>query len=101
MVLEALIDTNEAERSPLELFWYGILYSSVAVILGLWIFREQASLIMVFLTVIAVIPLIYNTMKLEEWRTEHSTSESSLLKDHGRALSYFMMLFLGMLVAFS
>ncbi len=101
MVLESLITSKEAERSPGELFWYGILYSSVAIILGLWIFRDQASLVMVFLTVLAVIPLIFSTMKREERKTEVDHSESHLLKSHGRVLWYFMALFLGMVVSFA
>ena len=66
MVLESLISPKKAEGKPLELFFIGLIYSSVAMFLSLWIFKDQASLVMVFLTVLAAIPLTYNTMKYEE-----------------------------------
>lgn len=101
MVLESLISPVEAEQKPSRLIFYGILYSSIAIILSLWIFREQSSLIMVFLTVLATIPLIYNTLKMEEKKDEGSYSERRILREHWKALSYFMYLFIGFVIAFS
>ena len=66
MVLESLINPFKAERKPWEMFFIGFLYSSVGIALSLWIFKDQASLIMVFLTVMACIPVVYNTIKYEE-----------------------------------
>ena len=43
-----------------------MLYNSVAILLALWIFDSHASLVMVFLTVVACIPLLYHTIKMEE-----------------------------------
>jgi len=91
MVLESLTSPARAERKPSHLIFYGILYASVAIILSLWIFREQSSLIMVFLTVLASIPLIYNTLKLEERKDETIQNEKRLLKEHWKDLSYFMV----------
>ena len=101
MVLESLLSAVQAEQNPKRLVFYGILYSSIAIILSLWIFREQSSLIMVFLTVLAAVPLVYNTLKLEEAKDETIESEKTLLKEHWKALSYFMYLFMGFLIAFS
>jgi len=101
MVLESLLSAVQAEQNPKRLVFYGILYSSIAIILSLWIFREQSSLIMVFLTVLAAVPLVYNTLKLEEAKDETIESEKTLLKEHWKALSYFMYLFIGFLIAFS
>ena len=101
MVLESLTSPARAERKPSHLIFYGILYASVAIILSLWIFREQSSLIMVFLTVLASIPLIYNTLKLEERKDETIQNEKRLLKEHWKALSYFMYMFIGFLIAYS
>ena len=66
MVLESLLNPLSAEKRPWEMFFIGFAYSSVAILLSLWIFRDQTSLIMVFLTVMASLPIVYNTMKLEE-----------------------------------
>lgn len=101
MVLESLISPTKAESKPSHLVFYGILYSSIAIILSLWIFRDQSSLIMVFLTVMATIPLIYNTLKIEEKKDEQIGSEKRILKEHWKALSYFMYLFIGFLISFS
>jgi len=101
MVLESLISPKKAEGKPLELFFIGLIYSSVAMFLSLWIFKDQASLVMVFLTVLAAIPLTYNTMKYEEKKDKIMKKELPLLKEHSRAISFFMFLFLGIVVSFS
>ena len=53
MVLESLINPIKAERKHWEVFVLGFIYSTMAIFLSLWIFRDHASLVMVFLTVIA------------------------------------------------
>jgi uncharacterized membrane protein SpoIIM required for sporulation len=100
MVLESLIDPLSAQRKPWLMVVYGFLYVSVALFLSLWIFRQYASLVMVFLTVIACIPLMYNTLRYEEHKDIESTSEVALLREHGRSLKFFMYLFLGFVLAF-
>jgi len=101
MVLESLVGPIAAEKRPWELFFLGLLFASVAMFLSLWIFREQASLVMVFLTVIAAVPLMYKTIKLEEFKDTKINKETTLLKEHAKALSFFVALFLGILLAFS
>lgn len=95
MVLETLMNPFRAETHPKRMFFIGFLYSSVAIMLSLWIFNTQASLVMVFLTVLAATPLIYNTIKEEEQKDLSDMPEKKLLKEHARALSFFMYLFLG------
>lgn len=101
MVLESLTTPEKAERNPWDLLFIGAMYAAVAVFLSLWIFREEASIVMVLLTVIACVPLMYNTMRYEEAKDLQITSERTLLKEHGRALSFFMCLFVGFVIAFS
>ncbi len=48
MVFEALINPMKAERRPWELFFIGIFYSSLAIVLSLWIFNDHASLVMAY-----------------------------------------------------
>jgi len=99
MVLESIIDPFNAEKKPWELFFIGFVYASVAVFLSLWIFRQHASLVMVFLTVIACVPLIYNTIKLEEGKDLLIEKESTLLKEHAKALEFLIFLFLGITIS--
>jgi len=63
------------------------------------IFREQASLIMVFLTVMACIPIVYNTMKFEEKKDLIIDKEITLLKEHNKAIVFLMFLFIGITVS--
>jgi len=101
MVLEALTSPVKAEKRPVQMFLLGFLYASAAMGFSLWIFYEYSSLVMVFLTVFASIPIIYNTIKLEEKKDEEEESEAVLLKEHGKALEAFMFLFIGFAFAFA
>lgn len=101
MVLEDLLTPEGAERKPWHMLPLGALYASIAVFLALWIFREQASLIVVFLTVMACIPLMYKIIVLEESKEAKIEKETSILKEHRRALLSFMYLFFGFVIAFS
>jgi uncharacterized membrane protein SpoIIM required for sporulation len=102
MVLELLTNPLSAEKAPWNMFFIGILYASVAVFLSNWIFREHASMIMVFLTVLACVPLLYHTLKLEEKKdVELKVGELGLLKEHGKALNFLIFLFLGCTLAFA
>ncbi|HLC67143.1 MAG TPA: stage II sporulation protein M [Candidatus Nanoarchaeia archaeon] len=101
MVLEALVTPQKAERHPLELFFLGMLYSSVAMFVSMQIFDSYAGLIAVFLTVLATLPLFYATVKHEERLSVHSSSERKLLKHHARTLIFLTTLFLGIVFAFS
>ena len=101
MVLESLIGPKKAERSPWDVFFIGMLYASLAMFLSVWIFKEQASIIMVLLTVIACLPLMHKTMIYEEKKDKTIIGEGKLLKQHWKALQFFMFLFLGFTVAFS
>lgn len=101
MVLEAIMSVFNAEKKPYELFFIGILYSTIAIFLSLWIFRNYASLVMVFLTVIACIPLIYNALKLEEEKDIKIEKETTLLKEHSKVLMFIMFLFLGITISFA
>lgn len=99
MVVESLLLPVKAEKRPWALFFLGVLYTSVAIFLALWIFRDQSSLIMVFFIVMACIPLIYNTVKLEESKGMTIESESELLREHNKAIAFLLYLFTGITVA--
>jgi len=100
MVIESIISPWKAEKKPYEVFFVGFFYSSIALLLGVWVFQQQASLIMVFLTVMACLPLVYNVIKLEEQKDREIVKESLLLKEHAKALSVFILLFLGVTISF-
>ncbi len=101
MVLESLISPFKAERKPRELFFIGLVYTSVALVLSIWIFKEHASLVMIFLTVAACIPLMYKTIKWESQKSIVLGNEKLILREHSKALAFFMYLFAGAAVSFS
>ena len=101
MVLESLITPFKAEQKPLKLLLLGAVFCTVAIFLSLWIFKSQASLIMVFLTSMAALPLIYNTIKMEEEKDLEGMEEKWLLKEHSKALRAFVFLFIGATLAFA
>lgn len=101
MVLESLITPAAAEKRPLQMVLLGFAYTTIGIFLALWVFQAESSLIMVFLAAMAAIPLIFNTVNLEEEKDLEGMEESWLLKEHGKALEAFIFLFIGMTVAFA
>jgi len=101
MVFEDLVRPWEAKRHPLKLFFYGMAFAVLAILFSLWIFPEQASLVMVFLIVIMTTPLMYFTLREEEEEDFVSDNELWLLSEHGKAIKFLLYLFFGFLVTFS
>lgn len=100
MVLESLIAPKQ-HVSKLKAFFIGIIFASSAVLLSLWIFQDFASLAMVFLTVLAAFPFVYNTIKIQEEEDLTDLPEKTIMKDHSKALMTFLFLFFGFVVAFA
>lgn len=101
MALESIINPAKAAQHPSRMLFIGFLYTSVALFLSTWIFRSHASLIMVFLTVIASIPFMYKTLKMEEKADIKLKKEGKILKEHARVLKALLYLFVGYVLAFS
>ncbi len=99
MVVESLLFPLKAEKKPWQMFFMGFLYTTIGIFLALWIFRDQASLIMVFMITMASLPIFYNTIKLEESKDMIMDSETALIKEHNKAIVFFMYLFIGITVA--
>ncbi len=95
MVLESIFNPENAEKHPFYLMIFGFVIVIVAALLSLWIFEAYSTLVFVFLTTLASVPLIYKTIKLEEKKDLEDYSEKFLLKEHWKALRFFMALFLG------
>ncbi len=95
MVLESIFNAENAEKHPFYLVIFGFVIVIVASLLSLWIFESYSTLVFVFLTTLASVPLIYRTIKLEEKKDLEDHSEKFLLKEHWKALRFFMCLFFG------
>lgn len=101
MVLESIISPFTAKKRPWEAFVTGALYASVALFLSFWVFRDFSSLIMVFLTTMVSVPLLYFTTQEEEEADLKLDNEFIILKEHGKALTFLILLFLGFVVAYT
>jgi uncharacterized membrane protein SpoIIM required for sporulation len=101
MVVEALISPMKAEEQPWQMLILGFIYSSIAIGLAYKIAPSQSSMLMVFFTVMACMPIVYNTIKYEEEKDEKCADEKVLLKEHWKALKVFIYLFIGMTISFS
>ncbi|MBN2458325.1 stage II sporulation protein M [Candidatus Woesearchaeota archaeon] len=101
MVIESFITPMKAEKRPWQMMLLGVFYSSVAIMFSYIISPNNSSMLMVFFTVMACMPIIYNTIKYEESKDEKGLSEVRLLKEHYRALEVFIFLFLGITLSFS
>lgn len=101
MVLESLINPLKMEKTPSNMFFIGLIYASVGVFLSYWIFKTYSSMIMVFLTTMAAVPLMYHTIKYEEEKDLQDYTEVMLLKEHSKALKAFIFMFLGFVIAFT
>ena len=99
MVVESFLNPFKAEKKPWEMFFLGLMYTSIGIFLSLWIFRNEASLIMVFMITMGTLPIFYNTMRLEESKDLLMDKESEILREHNKAISFFMYLFIGITVA--
>lgn len=101
MLLDALISPKEAEKKPWVMIFIGFIYAALAMPVAYFIDQNHASMIMVLLTVIAAMPFIYNTIKLEEKKDEAKSDEKTLLKEHSKAILAFLFLFIGISFAFA
>jgi uncharacterized membrane protein SpoIIM required for sporulation len=106
-MLEAIINPKRAERQPWQMFFVGLLYASLAIGAANLVFAQDPVLsrylgmFVIIFTVVFTMPFVYYTLKLEERKDKELDQETTLLKEHGKAILVFMWLFLGFVVAFS
>ncbi|MEM3154673.1 MAG: stage II sporulation protein M [Candidatus Woesearchaeota archaeon] len=101
MVLESIFNPLSAERHPVAMLGLGFAYATLAIFLSLWIFEEQSSMVMVFLSALAAMPLMFHTMRFEETKDVVAQDHRSMLRQHLPALLFYLMLFAGMAIAYS
>ncbi|MFW6449438.1 MAG: stage II sporulation protein M [Nanoarchaeota archaeon] len=92
---------KKSEKRPYSTIFIGMIYSALGLSLAFVVDRENSSMIMVFFTVVAAMPFIYNVIRLEEKKDESIYDERILLKEHSRAIETFIFLFIGMVIVFS
>jgi len=106
-MFEMLINPAKAERKPWEMFFVGAFYATVSLVLTQWVFSgdpvlsKYAGILVVTFCVMLSLPFMYFAIKNEEEKDLQQNSFFGLLEEHTKALTYFMFLFFGFIVAFS
>ncbi|RLE46932.1 hypothetical protein DRJ22_00670 [Candidatus Woesearchaeota archaeon] len=99
MVLERILNIEKAENNALKTLLIGFSYGTIALFLSLWIFQEQASMVMVFLVTLATAPLMYSLLNKEEERDKET--QKPKIKQHKKAIRFYLTLFIGISLAFT
>ena len=106
-MLEMLLSPRKAEKRPWEMFFVGLIYATVALLLTNWIFSSDSilskysSILSITFTVIFSMPFMYYLIKNEEEKDLKTDSSWRMLREHNKALLALMFLFFGFIVAFS
>jgi len=95
MVLESILNFSTARKRPWDTFLMGVLYTTISLFVSYFIFEEYASIIMVFLTTLAAVPLFYTTINSEEKTDIQLSTENSILREHFRVILFLMFFFAG------
>ena len=106
-MIEMIIKPKMAERRPWEMFFVGLIYASISLLLVSFVFAKDSVLgqfggiLMITFTVICSLPFMYYIIKLEEGKDIEINNEGKLIREHSKALRALIWLFLGFVVAFA
>ncbi len=106
-MLESIINPKRTEKGPIKMFFVGLIYASLSLLLVKWLFSgdtilyQYAGMLVVTFSVMFSLPFMYFLFKREEEETEQVEGFFGVWKMHSDALYAFMWLFLGFIVAFS
>ena len=106
-MLEDIIHPKRTQKGPWKMFFIGLIYASLSLILVHWFFSQdpdlsKASGMMVVLFLIMFsLPYMYFIIKKEEKEDETVEGFKGVWNAHKDALYAFMWLFLGFVIAFS
>lgn len=106
-MLEMIINPQSAERTPWKLFFVGLVYSSLSILLVQWFFSQDivlskfSGMIVVTFCVMFSLPFMYRVIRQEEEEDESIEGFLGVWKIHKEAIYSFMWLFLGFVIAFS
>jgi uncharacterized membrane protein SpoIIM required for sporulation len=106
-MLEMLINPKEATKGPWKMFFVGLVYASLSLLLVNWFFASDAVLskfsgmIVVTFCVMFTLPFMYYLIKTEEKEDEEVEGFLGVWRAHNDAIHAFMWLFLGFIIAFA
>ena len=106
-MLEAIINPRKTEHRQWRMFFVGLIYASLSLLLVHWFFSADPSLskasgmLVVAFCIMFSLPYMYFIIKREEEEDEEVEGAFKVWKVHKDAIYALMWLFLGFVVAFS
>lgn len=106
-MLESIINPKRVEKGPWKMFFIGLIYASLSLLLVHWFFAKDvvlsrfSGMIVVTFCVMFSIPFMYFLIKQEEKEDEDVQGFFGVWKAHNDAIRAFMWLFLGFIIAFA
>jgi uncharacterized membrane protein SpoIIM required for sporulation len=106
-MLESLINPQRAEKGPWKMFFIGLLYASLSILLVHWFFSgdpvlsKSSGILVVTFSVMFALPFMYYIIKQEEKEDEGTSGFFGVWKMHSDAIFALMWLFLGFIIAFA
>ncbi len=106
-MLESIIFPKKATKEPWRMFFVGLIYASLSVLLVYWFFSKDqvlynyAGMIVVTFSVMFSLPFMFFLIRREEIEDEEVTGLLGIWKMHSDAVYAFMWLFFGFIIAFS
>ena len=106
-MLEMLTNPKQGVQGAWKMFFVGLVYASLSLLLVHWLFSNDPALskasgmIVVAFCVMFTLPFMYFLIKQEEQQDEEIEGFLGVWKAHSDALFAFMWLFFGFIIAFS
>ena len=101
---ETLIRPKEAEKHPWKMFFVGLVYASLSLLLVHWFFPNDPlanGMTVVIFCLMFSLPFMFYMIKNEERQDEDIEGIRHVWKVHGDAIYAFMWLFLVFVIEFS
>lgn len=100
MVLEINLPAEKVEKHFYLIFFFSLVYAILSVLIGIFAFPQNPSIVAISLILIALTPIFYRISSLEEDEDVLLDSEELVLKHHLKAINTFLFMFLGVTLGF-
>ncbi|MFH1608145.1 MAG: stage II sporulation protein M [archaeon] len=106
-MLESLINPKKVERGPWKMFFVGLIYASLSLLLVHWLFGKDpvlsnaSGMTVVAFCIMFSLPFMYYLIKQESAQDEQVEGFFSVWRVHKDAIYALLWLFLGFIIAFS
>ena len=102
MVLESIIDPEQARKNPSLLFVDSLILSTVCLFVSYYVFQQSASMLNIAFITFAFVPILSQIFKEEEEKeAEHPGSSLGFLSRHSPLIGFFGWMFLGIVVSYA